>query len=208
MGRVLVSPYVPPKYLVNTEFPEAFGRDVATQIQLIEEKWRRFFPLIPYYSLEQNTGIASTPDNITPEIPAPVTSTGAGAGYDTLWGEEVDRAAATAGEWSQPHLSGSQAATTENEVYAGPVNLHLDIKEVANKKRVKELWGFDDVRDVVAVVPLSLLDRCSIGVKEGDKIVWDGAEYTVLEFRGSGWWKKSNVRFYGAFNFEHKRLGS
>ena len=209
MGKVMLSPYIPVRYLEQTEFPEAFGADVKFQIKVNEEKWARFYPKIPYYSLFQNTGVIETADTVTPEIPAPVAPSDAGAAaFDPLWGETIDPAAAAAGQWSQPHLSGTQDATTELEGYAAPVDVHIQIQGVTNKKRTKEQWGFDDVRDIIGVVPLSLLDRCGIGVKEGDKFIWDGAEYSVLEFRGSGFWKNSNVRLFGAMALEHKRLGS
>ena len=51
-------PYLPRPYTHDTEFPEAFDRDLRTQIGMIEEQAKRFFPKIPYYCISKTVGIA------------------------------------------------------------------------------------------------------------------------------------------------------
>jgi hypothetical protein len=213
MAQTGLPPYVPTKFLHETTFPKAFGRDLQMQIRLIEERWRRFYLLLDYYPLLQMTGIASTPDARTAGIPAPIAPVDpAGGGFDPLWGESVDRDMADAGQWDQPHLSGGALdATTEAEGFAAPVQLHFQVQGVAtpgDKKRLQEAYGFDDVRDVVLVTPATFFDAIGLRAKEGDKFVFDGEEYVVIEDRGAGRWKNTNIRLYRALNAEHKRLGS
>jgi len=210
MSSTVNAPYLPPKYTQGTEFPKAFGRDLHTQIRLIEERWKRYFPEIDYYPRLQNIGIAdATPDTRNPEIAAPVSPTDpAAGGFDRLWGESVDRQMADVDQWDQPHLSGTLDATTEAEGFQAPVKIHAQIKREVDKKRALELYGFDDVRDIIAVIPASVLDACGFRVKEGDKFIWDGQEYDVYQNAGGGWWKNSNIRLFRVLNCESKRLGS
>lgn len=212
MAQTGLSPYIPTKFLENTEFPEAYGRDVFLQIRMIRERYKRFFPKIDYYQLVQGTGIASVPDVVT-GAPAPVgdPAVPTGAGWDTIYGESIDRQAADAGQWDQPHLSGTQDATTELEDFLDPVQIHTRIERPGSpndRKRLMELYGFDKVRDVVAHVPAFFFDECGFRAKEGDKLVWDGDEFVVIQEAGGGWWKNSNLRLYRGLNCEHRRLGS
>ena len=211
MATVGVSPYLPAKYTQNTAFPEAFGRDVQTQLRLIEERWKRHFTEIDYYPRIQDTAIVdATPDTRNPEIASPFASTNpSGGGFDRLWGESVDRQMADSAQWDQAHLSGSLDATTEQEGYQSPVKFHAQIKREVDKKRVKELYGFDNVRDILVIIPASFFDACGFRVKEGDKFIWDGQEYDVLQDSGGrNWWKNTNIRFFRILNCESKRLGS
>jgi hypothetical protein len=210
MATTGVSPYLPPKYTQQTEFPKAYGRDLLTQVRLIEERWNRYFTEIDYYARLQNVGIAdATPDVRNPEIAAPTSPVDAAAGgFDRLWGESVDRVMSDADQWDQPHLSGTLDATTEAEGYQAPVKFRAQIKREVDKKRALELYGFDDVRDLLVIIPVSFYDACGFRAKEGDKFIWDGTEYDVIQNAGSGWWKNSNVRLFRVLNCESKRLGS
>lgn len=211
MATTGAAPYLPAKYTQQTTFPEAFGRDVQTQIRLIEERWKRFFTEIDYYPRIQTTGIAdATPDTRNPEIASPIAPVDpAGGGFDRLWGESVDRTMADVTQWDQPHLSGTLDATTEMEGYQSPVKFHAQIKREVDKKRALELYGFDNVRDIIAIIPASFFDACGFRVKEGDKFIWDGQEYDVIQDAGNrNWWKNSNIRFFRILNCESKRLGS
>jgi hypothetical protein len=179
---------------------------------MIKERYRRFFPPVDYYQLIQGTGIAATPDTVT-GIPAPVAdvSEPTSAGFDILYGESIDRQTADANRWDQPHLSGVQDATTELEKFRDPLPIHMRIERPGtpqDRKRALELYGFDKVRDIIAHIPAVFFDDCGFRAKEGDKIVWDGEEYVVIQEAGSGYWKNSNVRLYRGLNMEHKRLGS
>lgn len=210
MASLGSSPYLPPKYTQQTGFPQAHGRDLLTQVRLIEERWKRYFTEIEYYPRLQDTGIAdATPDVRNPEIAAPTAPADAAAGgYDRLWGESVDRQMADDDQWDQAHLSGTLDATTETEGYQEPVRIHAQIKREMDKKRALELYGFDDVRDILVIIPVSFYDACGFRAKEGDKIIWDGQEYDVLQNAGAGWWKNSNIRLFRVLNCESKRLGS
>lgn len=198
-------PYLPRTYMHDTHLPKAFGRDLKTQIDLLEEEARSFFPQIQYFSLRNVIGIATT-DNVT-ATPAPVGVPG-GSAFDPLWGEMVDPGMVADEEWSQPHLNPDLAADTQaTEVYDGPFTLHGRVQREAKERELKR-YGFDEIRDILVHIPSSLLDAQGITVFPGDKFIWDGDEYLVKQDSGSGWWKNSNVRLWRTLNAEHKKRGA
>lgn len=196
--------YIPKPYQEQTAFPHEFGRDLQLQVRLIEEKWKRFFPPLPYYSLIRDFGIAAV--DSTTGAPAPVAGASGGA-FDPVWGEWVDSQMATDGTWDQPHLNPNLDATTEHEIYRTPVTIHFQVRREVKERQLK-LWGFDKIRDVIVIAPASFFDACGLRTQEGDKFIWDGEEYFVYQDAGDGWWKNSNIRLYRVLNCEHRRLGS
>lgn len=193
-------PYLPEAYTHDTQFPAAFDRDLKTQLKLIDEQAERMFPRIVYYRIKKTTGIAPT-DPVT-SGPAPTGAAGETT-FDPLYGEQVD--AAIAGQWEQPHLNPDvKASTVEIEVYEDPVEIRARVQREPKDKEAKK-YGFDETRDLMLHVPCRQLDRLGITVLPGDKFVWDGEEYTVLQDKDTGYWKNTNISVWRTLLCEHKR---
>lgn len=196
--------YLPEGYLHDTLFPEAFDKDLRVQLRLIEEEANRFFPRITYYGVLRTVGIA-VPDPVAGG-PAPVGAAGQST-FDPLWGEAVDPV--LAGQpWQQPHLNPTvKAGTEEVERYAPPVTMRARVQREAKDYDLKR-YGFDEMRDILVHVPSFTLDRLGVTVYPGDKLVWDGDEFSVLQDRGTGFWKNTNLRLWRALMCEHKKRGA
>ena len=178
------------------EFPVASGVDIPIQEQLIEEMYERTYPALPYYNLlKQVTPQTTGPEEIVGEA--------ATTQFDPIWGERVP---SNMTEWDQAHLSTTFDPTEKGE-YAAPVELHIRVQREAHELDLKK-WGFDQIRDVLAFIPLSVLTTNGILVKPGDYFVWDETEYTVLQKDRDGWWKNTTTRLYMILNCEKRRKGS
>ena len=189
-------PYLPPNPTVGAAWPQPYGADVATAIRMIADKWKRQFPALDYYQLKKATTPSDDPNTPTGEPGNTM--------FDPIWGESVPVDMATG--WRQPHGNTTPDAPNP-ELFEPPVKLHMRVQREAKEKELKK-YGFDQVRDLLAFVPLSLLDEAGVTVKQGDYFVWDGDEYVVLQFDRVGYWKNTNVRLYMALNCEHRRPGS
>lgn len=189
--------YLPPSPTDPTAWPDAYGRDIAVQIRLIAEKWQRTFPLLSYYSLKKGTTPATDPD-------MPVGETDR-TQFDPVWGEAVPATMASTG-WIQPH--GDAAVDAANpELFEVPLKMNFRVQRIVKEKELKK-YGFDQIRDLLLFIPLSILDDNGVKVKPGDYVVWDGDKYAVLQDNRVGYWQNSNVRLHMALNCEHLREGS
>lgn len=196
-------PYLPRPYTHDTEFPEAFDRDLRTQIGMIEEQAKRFFPKIPYYCISKTVGIALA-DPVT-SAPAPVGGAQQNT-FDPLYGEIVDPSLAGQA-WKQPHRDATIAAGVEVERYGAPIEVHARVQREMKDYDLKK-YGFDEMRDLLLHVPASLLDRVGITAVAGDKFIWNGEEYLTLQVKESGYWKNTNIRLWVTIMAEHKRRGA
>lgn len=196
--------YLPADFTMQTVFPIAYAKDVLFAIRMIEEKWRRFFPEINYFGLNKAvTNVVQTaPGTIDVESVAGETGTTA---FDPIFGEVVDNAA-IAGKWKQPHLSGDRRAVHPEQMTA-PLKVHAQVRREAKKKELQKL-GFDEVRDLLLTIPLSLLDKLALTVQHDDQFVWDNEMYVVKQFEPTGYWKNTNLRLYMVLNCAHYRPGS
>jgi len=188
-------PYLPPNPTLETSFPIAYGRDIATAIKMIEEKWARHFPLLDYYPLLKHTTVITDPN-------VPIGDPGT-TKFDPVWGEAVPAAMAT---WENPHAN-AVADAPRPELYGTPVKLNIRIQKEAHQLELKR-YGFDRVRDLLAFVPLSVLDKAGITVQVDDYFIWDGRPFEVKQIDPVGYWHNTNVRLYMAMNCEHRRPGS
>ena len=178
------------------EFPVASMVDLPIQQRMIEEMYQRTYPALPYYAmLKQVTPQTTGTDEIVGE--AGTTK------FDPIWGERVP---SNMVQWVQPHGTTAYDPTEKGE-YAAPVELHIRVQREAHELDLKK-WGFDQIRDVLAFMPLSVLDREGIIVKPGDYFVWDGTEYAVLQKDRDGWWHNTTTRLYMVLNCEKRRKGS
>jgi len=200
-------PYLPSAYTQETRLPQAFDVDIRTKIQLIEEQARQFFTEVAYYSIRNLVGIASV-DTVT-AAPAPVGESG-GTGFDPVYGEIVDPDMVDDGAWTQPHLNTDpdiDADTEATEVYDGPFMLRGRVQREGRDYDLKR-YGFDEMRDLMVHFPVSILDACGLTLYPGDKFVWDGDEYLVLQDKATGYWKNTNIRLWRTVMAEHKRRGA
>lgn len=197
-------PYLPEDFTHTTQFPQAYSKDLLAQIRVIEEKWRRFYPEVTYYPL--NKAVTVVPRTPSGDIDtASVSGTAGGTTFDPVFGEAVDNAALAAG-WKQPHLSGDRRAVNP-ERFHDPIKVRAQVRREAKEKELKKL-GFDEVRDLLLTIPVSLLDRLGITVQQGDRFIWDNDLYEVLQFETTGYWKNTNLRPYIILNCRHWHPGS
>lgn len=196
-------PYLPSSFLHDTLFPEAYDADVQMQIRLIDEQAERFFPRVPYYSVLNVVGVASV-DPITGTT-APVGGVGQNT-FDDLYGEIVDPALAGQA-WRQPHRDPTLSAGIEIERYAEPVNVTARVQREVKDYDLKK-YGFDEMRDLLLHVPSLTFDRLGITAVAGDKFIWNGEEYAVLQAKEAGYWKNTNLRLWVGVMAEHKRRGA
>jgi hypothetical protein len=196
--------YLPEDFTHPTTFPSAYGKDVHLAIRVIEEKWARFYPQVNYFSL--NKAVTVVPKSASGDVDTEsMSGTAGGTVFDPVFGEAVDNAALSGG-WKQPHLSGDRRAVSP-ERFLNPVRVHAQVRREAKEKELKKL-GFDEVRDLLLTIPVSMLDKLAITVTQGDRFVWDNDLYEVLQFETTGYWKNTNLRLYIVLNCRHYHPGS
>lgn len=192
-------PYLPNPAALETSFPKVNTKDMAFQIRLIEEMYRRKFPLISYSCLK----IAVNPTSITPNGDrAPVGAPGT-TKFDPVWNEAVDPLQTS---WKQPHATAGNVLATDVEQFTDPIGINARVQRISKETELKK-YGFDKVRDLTLFIPLTLLDRKGIKVKHGDKFDWAEKSYTVLDFNTNGYWKNTDLAMYMVLNCEHRRRG-
>lgn len=191
-------PYIPPPVPQDTQRPTPFGNDFQNAMRMISERWRRYYPLISYEM------ISVAPTN---RVDLDTVAGAAGATqFDPLWQESV--AVGQGGLWQQPHLSaGTDASVDAADVFKPAANIHSQMRRDALKKEL-ERWGFDRVRDLIAIIPCILLDAAGITAEPGDRITWDNDYYTVSQRTLDSFWKNTNVRIYAVLNCTSRRRGS
>ncbi len=195
--------YLPPDILDDTEFPTAgvCAKDINNQLEMINEKWRRSFPLVDYFQLKW------TPTETGPAedyISGVATETK----VDDLWGEDIpDNLTA---EWVQPHETTPEgllydAADTRQYDNAVLINAALDLQP---SERTLKKVGIDEVKGIMVTIPVMLLDEAGITVKMGDFFVWRGERYEVLVTHDKGYWFNTNIYLYLVLDCKRQRIGS
>ena len=196
-------PYLPPPMVNGAQFPLPYGADLQLQIRMIEERWRRFYPVLQYAPLDKRTTPVQSPSETSGESGA--------TQFDPLWGESVPTGLKATG-WRQPHLSTAVDPATaveaaEPNVYVAPRPIHGRIQRVARKDFLQKM-GFDRLRDLIITVPTSMFDESGITVTQGDRFVWDNELYEVIQWSPMGWWMNSSVKLFLVLNCQHARRGS
>ncbi len=187
-------PYLPPELLQDTEFPKAYGKDLATQIRMIDEQYKRMFPEVPYYCIKVN---------MTPVATGELSGEVGSSKIDTLYGEAMDPAAEA---WTQPHLSGTLKAA-DPEVFDPPQTIHIKIQKADRELDLKKP-GIVKVRRLAIVIPAYTLDLLGMTVHEGDKFTWHDDVYYVKKPDPVGWFKNTNVRLFVKADIETRPVGS
>jgi hypothetical protein len=186
-------PYLPPLKVDGTQFPQALGPDVITAIKMIEERWRRSYPLLPYTMIDSRNTAVSSPSELTGEAGA--------SKFDPMWGETVP---ATDTKWQQPHTRGVAAEPT---IYHPAVGIHGRIQRTLREDELKK-FGFDRVRNLIVTFPTSLLDAAGITVRAGDRFTWNSELFEIVQQHVVGWWHATNVNLYVVTNVQSARKGS
>tara|TARA_R100001086_G_scaffold120987_2_gene62319 strand:- start:249 stop:842 length:594 start_codon:yes stop_codon:yes gene_type:complete len=195
--------YLPPDLLNTTVFPRAYGKDVWNGIRMIEEKWERHYPRIRYYCVKKAVTAVENEDATEDKMSGEPGTTA----FDPLWGEPVDPKMLVDG-WNQPHQDpGDEYAAANVTLFEDPIDIRAQIRRETRENELKKI-GFDRLRDILAIIPLSLLDRAGITVRQGDRFIWDNAVYQVEQQERTGYWKNTNLRIYMILNAEHARMGS
>lgn len=190
------APYIPTFTDTPTLFPIPLGKDFRTQVRMIEEKWRRQFPLVQYRPIR----IATTERSTT--LDAPVGEAGT-TRWDPVFGESVDPAMTVL---TQPHLSADYNAF-DNEIFGDAVPINLRINIDVSDEDLKR-WGFEKKADAIVAVPASLLDTASLTVQAGDRFTFAAQEYVVKGIGFDGQWKNTDVWLYIMLNCTTRRIGS
>jgi hypothetical protein len=178
--------------------PAQGGADRLLQNRLASEKWRRFFPPVPYYQIKKAvTYVTNRPSD------ALVGET-ATTKFDPVYGEAIDPTAGST--WQQPHGSDVLHAA-DPEVYAASVLVNLRVQIEATDTDLK-LWGFERMEDAIASCPNSLLSQLGVTCKSGDYFVWGGHEYEVLQAVQSARFDNEPGTLYNVLNCKIKRRGS
>ena len=189
-------PYLPPHVIEGGQFPSSYGVDLFTEIKLIEESWRRHYPLIQY------APISKSPTAVT-DITTQLSGQANTSKFDPMWGESIDSSIAV---WQQPHASGTVQAA-EPTLYQPPRSINARIQRVAREDTLKKI-GFDRIRTLLLTIPTSLLDSIGVTCAAGDRFVWDNEIYEVLQWHPQGWRFNSTVKMYVWLNCEHAKRGS
>lgn len=194
-------PYLPPRPTDPTQFPEPSGLDLDTDVRMIEETWVVNYPLIGYKQIDKRVTTVADPDTLSGE-------TGS-TKFDVLYGEPVDPSRTT---WRQAHGTAGAQPAADLEVYKDEVRVNWRLLPVNEGSPDLKKYGFDNddrrVGQVLASVPVSLLDKLGVIATPGDLLLWERDEFIVLKTRLSGYWKNTNVRLYMNILCDHRRHGS
>jgi hypothetical protein len=171
---------------------------LSQHIRQSEELWRTTYPKIAYMSLlKAATAVADTN-----------TLTGAAGTtqFDPLWGEAVP--ANMGATWQQPHANANpEVKASDPSLYSPAIDIHARIQRTAREDFLKKV-GFDRVRSLLVTIPSSMCDAVGLNPKAGDRFMWDGELYHVLQYSPLGWWMNTNTKLYVVMNCAHEHRGS
>jgi hypothetical protein len=194
-------PYLPQLNPEQTAFPKAQQRDLATQVRMIAELYRRQYPATDYYALKFDPTPTSVASGTQDRVPSGVAG---GTTFDPVWGENLP---AGSTEWKQGHGTNGVIPTTDQKVWYPAQKVHSRRQRIDKEVDLKP-YGFNKVRKLLIHIPLSMLDDRQITVKHGDKFIWNGVMYSVDEFNKTGYWKNTDITLYMTINAEQLPMGS
>lgn len=197
-------PYWPPDIVNEGAWPQVGQEintdDILTQLGLITEKWKRFFPALDYYQLLHTPNTPATLDE-------PVGTAGETM-VDDLWGEDIP--ATLTAEWVQPHGDAIESLAhdaTDCRRYADPIQVHFSVLREATEYQLKKM-GIDQMKDLIITTPILHLDERGVTMRIGDYFWWQGDKYEVEEVQNKGYWKNSSIYLYLLGNCKRMREGS
>ena len=185
--------YLPPLDTLDTEVSPADARDIRTAMGLIEEKWRRHYPVVRWHQLDYTPGMPSEAGeaNVIGAIGA--------TRVDDLWGEAVPCDEVT-GEFFQPH--GKTEEQTPADVgtrykFKDPVEVHclLQYDPIADPLKLSSTQGMRKAR---LVVPTVVADRAGLTISVGDEVRALGMRFTIEQAHipERARWKWTNIPLY------------
>lgn len=179
-------------------FPSGY-KDLPFQTRLIEAKWKRFYPPVPYTPI-----VVRTAPQDYANLNLPANEAGA-TGFDPLWAESVDSALTV---WRQPHATGGTVRANDVEVYGAPVMINVRVYAEDVDGDLKD-WGIEAKLDLTVVAPASLFDAAGVTPRPGDKFTWqDGVVYDVRQVSRNKRYLNTARVLYAVLNCSTKRLGS
>lgn len=199
-------PYLPNKEILGTLFTSVDMSDLETHLRLLEERWKRFFPILDWRQLDFN--------------PVPMTSGGEAyvAGVDgktiinPVYNEAIPQGpndnANPGVQYQSPH--GGPVDATNRKIYKPTVPIHVQVKRIRpdNALTVTNKAGRSDARFILLC---SLLDRAGITVNEGDQVGYRGTRYEIREavIPEDGYWQQNtNIPLYVVCEAAIDHLGS
>ena len=189
---------VTPRTDSPTVMPSAHTSDLVHAIRQIEDMWTKSYPKVSYMSLLKAVTAVSDTNTLSGE--AGTTQ------FDPLWGESVP--AGMGSNWKQPHANANpEALAASPDLFAPAVEIHARIQRTARDDLLKKV-GFDRVRSLLLTIPSSMCDALNLNPKAGDRFVWDGEHYQVLQYSPMGWWMNTNTKLYVVLNCAHEHRGS
>lgn len=195
--------FLPPNVIDDAVFPTAQGKDLRTAVRMIEEKWRRFYPKFSYIAIDYDPTAAEPGEQSGTDGSTKIDGTWPDPAVPTVDDDDED---APGNSFVNPQAPGATAGN-ENIKYKAPVDIHVRVERVLKEKDLKR-YGFDKVRTLVGYIPVSLLDRGGLTVTCGDRLIWDGKPYKVVQFDFDGYWQNTNIRLYAVLNLESERIGT
>jgi len=187
--------YLPNLNPEDTTFPNVSNKDINAQVRMIEAKFARLHPEVDYYSLLKATTPVDAGANET-------TGEAGNTKFDPIWGESVP----DSDGWEQPHGNATpDAAETEQFASGVPIRMRIDFNP-RNQELTK--FGFDESRELICYVPVSLLDAAGVTVKPGDEFVWAGRRFLVKQYEQGGYLWNTAVFLYLAIAADTARRGS
>jgi len=197
-------PYLPN---LTTEQTTAFSRnadDLRTHLRILEERWRRFYPVLPWYQL---LFLPTAPVQAATSE-APVVGLNTGTLVDDLYGEAVPQK--TTGVYQQPHLTPVvNDSAPERKKHANPVSIHGFVRREETENELNQ-FGEDASRIVTVTLLTSLCDARGITVNPGDEFDYSGQRWEVRSSRipERGRWKMTNIPLFIECRCMTKRVGS
>ena len=198
-------PYLPPGVLNDTDFPTA-GRcdlDLLTTLGLISERWQSAFPEVDYSMIAWTPTPALAENDYISGVPGETR-------VDDLWGEDIDPGQAlpdrgdgappigfdeaAGASFGQAHGNPSLSATG-NRKWREAAKVHAQVTSGASTKVIRRL-GLDDFKGLVLTVPTVLMDRAGLIASHGDRFVWDGEPWDVVQVFVRDRWLNTNVYLY------------
>lgn len=187
-------PYITPIVLDDVKFPgiQINPRDFDRIHDFLFEKWERFYPKLPYFTLDKPPTEVLDPTN-APNITGNVGKTR----VDRLYGEDVEVGAD--GKWLQSHsqIDSASASAPSQRVFEDAVNIPIGVSiPPVTDERILSRFGIDRNRELTITIPVIILDRSNITVRRGDEIEWDGNKYEIMTPNRRGYWKFTNQILY------------
>lgn len=198
-------PYIPNVgFEQDSSFSKKDADDLRVHLRLLEERWRLFYPVIPWYQILFLPTSPAQP----PTSEAPVVGLNTGTLVDDLYGEAVPQK--STGVYQQPHTTPTMFdSAPERRKHANPVSLNVFVRREETENELTP-FGEDASRILVATLLTSLCDARGVTVNVGDEFEYGGQRWEVNSARvpERARWKTTNIPLFIECKCFTKRVGS